>query len=35
MDICFLTKKPKIHNGQDEASSINGADLTGCQYVEK
>ena len=26
---------PKIYNGKKKASSINGAGLTGCVYVEK
>jgi hypothetical protein len=30
-----LTKMPKIYNGKMKASSINGADLTGCLYVEE
>ena len=35
MDTGSLTKKPKIYNGKKKASSINGAGLTGCLYVEK
>jgi hypothetical protein len=35
MDTWFLTKKPKIYNGKNKASSINPAGLTGCLYVEK
>jgi hypothetical protein len=30
-----LTKALKIYNGKEKASSINGAGLTGCLYVEK
>jgi hypothetical protein len=30
-----LTKKTKIYNGKMKASSINGAGLTGCLYVEE
>jgi hypothetical protein len=30
-----LTKKPKIYNGKGKASSINGAGLISCVYVEK
>jgi hypothetical protein len=30
-----LTKKPKICNEKKKASSINGADLAGCLYLEK
>jgi hypothetical protein len=26
---------PKIYNGEKKASSINGAGLTGCLYVEE
>jgi len=29
-----LTKQPKIYNGKTKASSINGAGVTACQYVE-
>ena len=35
MDTWSLTKKPKIYNGKKKASSINGAGLTGCLYVEE
>ena len=35
MDTWSFTKKPKIYNGRKKASSINGAGLTGGQYVEK
>jgi hypothetical protein len=30
-----LTKTQKIYNGKKKASSINGAGLTGCMYVEE
>jgi hypothetical protein len=30
----FLTKKPKLYNGNVRASSPNGADLTGCLHAE-
>jgi hypothetical protein len=30
-----LTKKPKIYNGKQKASSKNGAGITGYLYVEK
>jgi hypothetical protein len=33
--LIFEKKKPKIYNGKDKASSINGAGLTSCPYVEK
>ena len=35
MDTWTLTKKPNIYNRKMKVSSINGADLTGSQYVEK
>ena len=35
MNTWFLTKKLKIYNGKKKASSINGADITGCQHVEE
>ena len=37
MDTKSLARKPKIHNEKNKkkASSINGAGLTGSQYVEK
>ena len=31
----IFTKTPKIYNGKKKASSINGAGLTGCLYVEE
>jgi hypothetical protein len=30
-----LIQMPKIYNGTKKASSINGAGLTGCLYVEE
>jgi hypothetical protein len=35
MDIWSFKKKPKTYNGEEKASSINGAGLTGCLNVEK
>ena len=34
LDIGYLTKKQKLHNGEKKASSTNDADITGCQLVE-
>lgn len=34
MDTSSLTKMPKLYNGQRKDSSVNGADLTGTQYVK-
>jgi hypothetical protein len=31
----ILTKTPKVYNEKKETSSINGAGLTGCLYVEE
>ena len=31
----IFTKTPKIYNGKKKASSINGAGITGCLYIEK
>jgi hypothetical protein len=35
MDTLFLTKRPKLYNRKEKASSANGTGLIGCLHVEE
>ena len=35
MNTLFLTQNLKLYNGKKNASSTNGAGITGCQYVQE
>lgn len=35
MDTWYLTKKPKIHVGEQTATSTNGSGKTGCLHVDE